>query len=262
MRTGRNGRRVALAAVALALGAGVGGAEAAAQEGPRQSAELTFTKRGPARPTGVRLAIDYANPADPDGKPHAVARVLERLPVGARIDTTVPPLCGASDAELVLRGAAACPDAVVGSGELDLDTGVPGPLRIFATRVTFVNERDQLVFVVEPSGGGPRFISRAPVSTRSIDSAAPPLPGAPPPDAFTAIRRVRANLHAISVVRGGRRAGYVTTPPACPRSRRWRSELSFTYRDGVTQVVRPATPCVRPASHGRLPRGTGPRFAG
>src|SRR5688500_17318256 len=82
-------------------------APAAAQQ--RQTASLKFTTTKPAAPTGVILDADYFAPGDEDAKPPAVRRVVTRLADGARYDTSVPGRCEASDAELMIAGAAACP---------------------------------------------------------------------------------------------------------------------------------------------------------
>jgi hypothetical protein len=216
-------------------------APAGAQYEGRQTAEFTFAEQRPGRPTAVRLAIDYRNPSDPDAKPPAVQTVVETLAAGARIDTSVPARCGASDGELMTQGAPACPaGSRVGGGEVDLDTGVPGPGRLIHNRVTQFNNAGELILLFEQDGGS-RAVSRAKIEGRTIIAQSPPLPGGPP-DGFTAIRRVRLSLDAISVA--GR--GYVTTPDTCPADGRWTNRIAFAYRDGQAQTLEAASPCVPP----------------
>jgi hypothetical protein len=156
------------------------------------------------------------------------------------IDTSVPARCEASDAQLIAAGPAACPAASrVGRGEIDVDTGVPGPSRILQSSATFINNRAQLIFVLEPKGGQrSRTIVRAKVEGGTVTTETPPLPGGPP-DGFSAVKRVRFSLNAVSA--GGR--GYITTPGRCPAGRSWTNTATFTYRDGISQTVTNGSPC-------------------
>ena len=220
-------------------------ASACAQGDVRQTSRFVFGTDAPAAGTGVRLEIDYVNPSDAGAKPFAVQTVIETLAEGARIDTSVPEACVASDADLMSRGAAACPAASrVGSGEVDLDTGAPGPGRIVENKVTEFNNKDQLILLLEQPGGS-RAVSRAAIvdQGRTIRAESPPIPGGPP-DGFTAIKRVRIGLDPVTVDAGGVRRSYVTTPAACPASGVWINTVTFNYRDGVSQTVPTASPCL------------------
>jgi hypothetical protein len=224
-----------IVAVATIVFAGAA-AEATAQGGSRQSAAAVFSESHPGASTGLRVAIDYVNPADRDAKPPAVAKVVVALDPGAKIDTSVPSRCQASEAELIASGAAACPAASkVGNGEIDVDTGVPGPERFLRNNVTFLNNTGELIFLIESKTDPPtRVVLRAKIEGATVTSDAPPLPGGPP-DGFAAVKRVRLNL--------ARRGGYVRTPARCPASRSWTSTMRFTYRDGVSQAVTSRSPC-------------------
>lgn len=216
-------------------------AAASAQEGSRQDASLLFTESIPGRSTGVELRIDYVNPDDPAAKPPAVRRVVVELAHGARYDTSVPELCPASDAELMSVGPAACPPgSVVGRGVITLDTGIPGPGRIIASDTTFFNDTGELIFLNRERQSGGHVVVRGHVGERTIVSEAPFLPGTPPDGA--AIDTVEITEFPISSAVGN----YITTPPRCPKSRHWVNRLTFTYDDGVTQLVTTDSPCVKP----------------
>jgi hypothetical protein len=225
-------------------------AAAGAQESTRQTAELTLDSQRPGTSTGARLSIDYVNPADPEAKPPAVQKVVLELPAGARIDTSAPAVCGASNAQLIAGGPAACPpESRVGGGELLLDTGVPGPARLLDNHVTLLNNTGELIFVLESkSEPGARIVTRAVLTDTTITTEVNPIPGGPP-DGFVAIKRVRLALDE--------RPGYVTTPPSCPPARVWTSTATFAYRDGASQAVKATTPCVAPVEDCRR----GPRMS-
>lgn len=245
--TNGRGHTALLGVIALTVAA-IGApslADAQMDSGDRQASSFTFDQERPDRPSALRLKIDYVNPDDPDAKPFAVQTVVEELTRGARIDTSVPERCSASNVQLMAQGEAACPPGSrVGGGQVDLDTGIPGPSRIVENDVTQFNNEDELILLFEPEGGaGARAVSRAPIDGgRKITAESPPIPGGPP-DGFAAIKRVRLTLERISVGDGDARRSYVTTPGTCPADEAWKNTIGFTYRDGVTQTERSPSPC-------------------
>jgi hypothetical protein len=238
--------RLALAATLLV---GVLPATAAAQGGSRQSAELRFVEREPGMPSALILEIDYVNPADPAAKPPAVRNVVEDLAEGARIDTSIPDRCTATDAQLMLQGAGACPQGSrVGSGTVRIDTGFPEPGRFIDADTVFLNNTDELILVSTERGSGARVVTRAEVRGRRIETTLAPLPGTPPDGA--AIDVVDFRLDRISRQVGGARRGYITTPPECPRSGDWLNSVTFTYADGASQTVLTRSLCVEGGGRG------------
>jgi hypothetical protein len=222
---------------------------------PRQTASVRFTSTAPGAPSGVDWAMDYRNPDDTNGKPPALARSIAIFPPASRIDTGAPVHCDASDAELTLAGPAACPaESRVGSGLLDVDTGSLSDAvfpRVLHNEVTNLSNSGESILYTESTnmpGVQTRTVTRAKVSGRTITTDVPPLPGIPPPDPFTALKRFRLVVPALE--RAGR--FYVTTPPSCPRSRAWIFTLVFEYRDGVREVVRSPSRCVLRARAPRL----------
>jgi hypothetical protein len=224
---------------------------ATAQAQSYQDFSATFTTRATSANSGYRLAIDYVNPGDPQGKPYSVSKVVQTLHAGTRIDTSVPPRCEASDAEVIARGAGACPaETKIGSGDLEVDLGAgAGPLpRIVENDVTYFNADGALILMTESTNTPTivRTASRVRVGERTFTSMVPPIPAAPPPDPFLAIRRTHASLDAVTA--GGR--SFITTPPTCPGSGAWTNTAEFTYRNGTTQTATSTSPCTRPAGDG------------
>ena len=251
----RHRRRFGVAVIAT-LGLFLLVAVAVAQTGGRQSASLAFEQKLPARGTGVSLAIDYVNPEDRDAKPFAVEKVVTVLPDGSQIDTSVPARCGASDAELIAQGAAACPaGSRVGGGEVSLDTGITGPARIVENDVTLLNNRDELILLLQSeSEPSTRAVSRGRLDGATLTTEVPPIPGGPP-DGFTAIKGVRLEVNRVSAGTGDNRRSYLTTPASCPPDGNWTTAITFTYRDAVSETVSSNSPCVtaRKPVAGRAP---------
>lgn len=232
----------ALVTVALAANA------SALAEPPRQTYTDRFTTGVPGASAGRTYAIDYLNPADPDGKPHAFSHLRVELAEGARFDTSAIPRCEATDAELMASGPDACPPASrVGSDETVVDTGVPGPNRRFTTDFAFFNAADQLILVATAREYGARVVIRGQIGERTLDIENPPLPGTPPDGAAAQSQRGEFRPGS-SLKPGGGQANYITTPPTCPASGYWVNRVVYTYRDGVKQTAESRSPCTRPAA--------------
>ncbi len=232
-------RATAILCGLLAAGAPVA---LAGDAGSYQRAKLKFTNGAPATSTGLRLGIDYTNPSDPEAKPPAVRRVVLRLARGARIDTTAPAACMASDPELIAMGEAACPpDSMVGKGVVTVDTGVPGPERFVTADVAFFNNDHELIYLNTVRGSEARTVIRADVRRRVVVTEAPMLPGTPPDGG--AIDTVHVHFPALSRRVDGVRHSYATTPRSCPVRGFWKNRLEFTYDGDVTQTVTSHSPC-------------------
>ena len=201
-----------------------------------QNATLTFDQEAPQRSTGLTLAIDYVNPSDSEAKPYAVSKTVIALPPGTAFDHGAVERCEATDQELMLGGAGACPaGSVVGGGELDLDTGIEGPARVVASDVTMLNNEGELILLLEPKNGLPaKIVARSVIEGSTITTEVKPIPGGPP-DGHTAIKRVRLTIPA--------RGHYITTPPTCPATGAWTTAITFEYRAGTAQTVRSDSPC-------------------
>jgi hypothetical protein len=224
--------------------AAIGGAAAAEAAVPRQVGSLTYTTTTPGAPTGLRLEFEFQNPADPTGKPHAVARMVVHRPPGGVIDTTVPEQCRASNAELMALGPDACPpESRIGAAVVIGDTGSSGPLpRYTRTDITNFNNQDEIVSVGQNEDLPlVRPVDRTRIEPDRTTTNFPAIPGWPPPDPYTAFKSYRFLFPAY--VRDGRT--YNRTPPTCPASGHWTMTLEFTYRDGVTETVESRSPCRR-----------------
>lgn len=230
----------ALAVVALA-------AQASAVSGPqRQTYSDRFTTDAPGASTGRTYAIDYFNPDDPGGKPHAFSHLHLELAEGARFDTSAIPQCGASDAELIAAGASACPpESKVGKDETVLDTGFSGPGRYFTIDFAFFNNEDELILLATVRENGARVVVRGQIGQNTLDIENPMVPGTPPEGA--AAKSQRGQFDPRSTVRDGKQANYLTTPPTCPKSGFWVNRITYTYRDGIKQAAESKSPCKRPA---------------
>ena len=233
------------------------GGEAAGQasangEAPRATYTDVFTTKAPGASTGRTYAIDYFDPENPEGKPHAFSHLHLELAPGARFDTSAIPYCEASDAELIAEGASACPpESKVGTDETVVDTGFPGPGRFFTTDFVFFNNENELVLLATVRENGVRVVVRGEIGENTLDIENPMVPGTPPEGG--AAKSQRGQFLPGSTLRDGIQANYLTTPPTCPKRGYWVNRIVYTWRDGVEQTVESKSPCKRPADK-RPPR--------
>src|SRR2546423_4908168 len=91
--------------------ASVWAACAAAQpvSGRHETVDNRLTATRPNAATGSHYRGSYHAAGDSAGKPPYMRRMTAYQPPGFRYDTSVPARCTASDLELEVRGAAACP---------------------------------------------------------------------------------------------------------------------------------------------------------
>jgi hypothetical protein len=229
-------------------------AAAPASAGVRQSGVFRFTSTVPGSASGNVLDVRFRNPDDPALKPYAAARMVIHIPRGTVTDTTVPPQCHASDAEILALGAAACPaNTRIGGGYALSDNGGGDP-RYSRTTINHFNNRDEVVGIGQNDDIPViRTIDRTKIEGNRTTSNFPLFPGAPPPEPYTPVKRL--SFRFPKYVRRGR--AYTRTPPRCPKAGYWLFRVEFTYRDGVTQSIASRSPCVRKRRPSQTRRATG-----
>lgn len=219
-----------LLAVAFACGAA-----GVALASPQFASTLTFTYSSatPNTPSGFDSLATFSDPGEPGGKPKELVRIKVGFHPGTRIDTAALPRCRASDTNVRILGLRACP----GSTRL----GIVHAEGVISTGLRFnpvghlFNARRGIIVVATVDG---RYVTsfrddltrdKLTVNFRiprgiSFTSFKPHIP-----------RHFRK--HA------GKRRAYMRTPPSCPPSGTWTTNVTFIYRDGSTQDHAVATPC-------------------
>jgi hypothetical protein len=213
-----------------------------------QTSEYTLDQQRVARPAGEHFKFDYVNPDDAEAKPPAVKKVVTTLPKGARYDASVPGSCTASDAELMVQGAAACPeDSRIGGGVITVDTGMPGPGRIVTADTEFFNNAEdpdgEFIYLNTIRDTSARTVVRADVTKRRTVTVAPMLPGTPPDGG--AIDTVDVEILRLSRTIDGERRAYITTPPRCPETQTWFARVRFEYDGDYSQTAATPNACKR-----------------
>ena len=224
LRAGRRSRPIGFTSLAVLAIAGTALAGIAFAGADRQKVGgFGFTTKKPGASSGVKTSVSFPG-ATPET---AVATITTKLARGARLDTSVPDRCAATDEELVAQGAAACPpSSKVGDGEIQLTELGVGDLTLF-------NAEDETIFLTEFQNPPIRSVNReaARGRTQVIEI----------PEGVT-LERVALEIDRIQI--DGE--SYLQTPSRCPDSGKWINTGTFVYRDGVEDRERRSAPCRKP----------------
>ena len=216
--------------------------------GPHQTIDHQYTTTQPGTPTGFHFTGTYHAANDPSGDPPYMRRMTFYPPAGFRYDTTVPARCTASDLELQLRGAAACPEG--------------SKLASGTARGKFMGSETTLEVNQFNNEGGTVMVIRSPLVatvsrgrfgpdgsvTYESPTCYPALVTCPTDNAL----QMGSDVSGPPYVRDGR--AYATTPPKCPKSGAWQSPVRFWWADGSGETVVTKQPCTRPSTKKKKPK--------
>jgi hypothetical protein len=182
---------------------------------------------------GIDTLMTWSDPGEPGGKPKRVTRIEFGFHPGTKIDTSAVKRCGASNADLLRQGSAACPRATrIGSATSKLTTGSGPPAE---TGIKFFNARKQIIVFVQVSG---RTLA---VYRDDIEGRRVTVNLDLPPN--LSLLELHARIKPHSRGRGKRRRVYFRNPSTCPPGGEWITNVTFTYADGSTQRLSDGSPC-------------------
>jgi hypothetical protein len=213
---------------------------AAPATGPRETVEQTYTTTQPNTPTGVSFTGSYHAAGDSSKPPPYMRKMTFFSPPGLRYDTSVPERCGATDIELAVRGAAACPaNSRLGGGTSE--TSFLGRFPSTVDIDVFNNTDEQIMLARSP---GISMVARGHIGPDgSIEYASPTCfptvepAGCPVDDAL----QLGSSITIPPYVRPS--GSYITTPTTCPESGRWETPIGFWWADGSVDTVVTEQPC-------------------
>lgn len=242
--------RRSLAVLLVAIAALAGQADAAPVSFPHGTIHDAWTTTRPNTPTGFTFTGRYHAAGNPEADPPYMRRMTFYLPRGMRYDTAVPARCSATDLELKLRGASACPaDSRLGGGTVETKfMGFPSTLS-----VEVLNNTNEMIMLARSPGLS--SVTRGKIRRDgSVEFSGPTcFPSFEPPGCpvDTALQlgssiTVRPYIRAVR----GRVRSYAMTPRRCPRSRRWQRRVRFWWADGSVDTVVTRQRCRRAARDG------------
>lgn len=221
-------------------------AVAAPVSGPHETVDSRLTTSLPNAPSGFHYTGRYHAAGDPKGDPPYMRKMISYGPPGMRFDTSVPERCTASDLELALRGADACPPGSrLGGGTAD------GKFMgsVNTLEADLFNNTDQQIIVVRSPGFA--SVARGTIHPDGSTEFASPTcfpalnpPGCPVDDAL----QLGSDISVAPFTRSanGVKRSYLTTAPSCPTSGHWNTPIRFWWADGSVDTVVTHQPCTRP----------------
>jgi hypothetical protein len=234
--------RVLVGLMVAAAGACPAHAVAEPVSGPHGTIEQTNTSSEPNTPTGTSYTGTYHAAGDPNADPPYMRGMTFYPPEGTRYETSVPERCTATDAEISLRGPAACPaGSHLGAGTTTgkfMGSVNELPIDMF-------NNTDEVIMVV--GSPGVFTVSRGKIAPdQSVTFESPTcfpsinVARCPVDDAL----QLSSTMTMPPYVRGGR--GYLTTPPTCPAVGYWETPVYFWWADGSDETMVTRQPCTQP----------------
>lgn len=204
-----------------------------------------FSSTQPRTPADAALHILYKDPEAPDDparQPPALTRVEIAAPPGSVFDGTAVPLCPATDGELMVQGQSACPpSSVVGGGFGSVVNAFGPPLDPFTADVTLFNYGNGIIELLRFEGAI-NVVDRARFESPNTMVLNPAVvPG-------ITEREFRFTYRGTG---SGTGKAFITTPPECPPSGVWTSQLTYTVTTGGTYSAQSTTPCARAAANRR-----------
>lgn len=211
--------------------------------GPRETVDSRLSTSHVNASGGFHYVGTYHAAGNPGGDPPYMRKMRSFSPRGLRYDTSVPARCTASDLELAVRGAAACPPGSRVGGGTVRNSFMGSQSTLHAD--VFNNTNEQIILVSSP---GLSSITRGHIyRDGSIEFAAPTcfpstqFAACPVDDALQLGSDI--TVGPISKKTGGTVRNYMTTPPTCPASGKWQMPIRFWWADGTIDTVVSKQPC-------------------
>jgi hypothetical protein len=218
----------------LILSAGLAAAAAAYASSQFTSTfELAYLPSKPASSGGIETLMTWSDPGEPGGKPKRITRIQFHFNPGTKIDTRALRQCKASNTDVRIQGARACPKASrLGFATSKVTTGVTPPDQ---TQITFLNAPRQIIVLVRVEGRT-LAVYRDDIKGRVV-TVNLGLPSG------LSLLELHATIKPHVKGRGKKRRVYFRTPPVCPPSGEWTTTVVFTYIDGSREELADGSPC-------------------
>jgi hypothetical protein len=195
--------------------------------------ELAYLPSKPASSGGIETFMTWSDSGEPGGKPKRITRIQFHFYPGTKIDTRALRQCKASDSDVRIQGARACPKASrLGFATSKVTTGVTPPDQ---TQITFLNAPRQIIVLVRVEDRT-LAVYRDDIKGRVV-TVNLGLPSG------LSLLELRATIKPQVKGRGKKRRVYFRTPPVCPPSGEWTTTVIFTYIDGSSQRLADGSPC-------------------
>jgi hypothetical protein len=219
----------------------VGAATAAVALASSQATTFSFKQsaRAAGAPTGISFNVEFGDPDAPNGLPSGLKDFKITMPKGAKIDPAGATQCKATNADLMSKGAAACPaSSRIGTGKA---TATDGSATVNVEGFVF-NEKaagkNAWLFLFLINDGYAAAFD-APIKGNTLSAKG--LTGAVPGGLL--VTKFSGTIAKHSKGRGKKKHVLITAPSVCPKSKQWSNKASWTFVDGSKAASTSTSPC-------------------
>jgi hypothetical protein len=231
-------RKVVLSAV-VAVVAGTAAAALASSQATTFSFKQSAHAEGAS--TGIAFKVEFGDPDAPNGLPSGLKDFKITMPKGAKIDPGGATQCKTTAADLMSKGAAACPaSSRIGTGKA---TATNGSAVVNVEGFVF-NEKASgknawlFLFLINKAYAA---AFDAPVKGNTLSAKG--LTGAVPGGLL--VTKFSGTIAKHSKGRGKKKHVLISAPSVCPKSKKWTNKASWTFVDGTKDTSTSTSACKR-----------------
>jgi hypothetical protein len=189
--------------------------------------------------TGIAFNVAFGDPDVPNGLPSGLKDFKITMHKGSKIDPAGAPQCKTTSANLMAKGAAACPASTrIGTGKA---TATDGNVTVDVAGYIFnekVGGKNAFLFLFLINNAYAAAFD-APVKGNTISAKG--LTGAVPGGLL--VTKFSGTIAKHSKGRGKKKHNLITTPAVCPKSKKWTNKATFTFLDGSKDPASTTSAC-------------------
>jgi hypothetical protein len=189
--------------------------------------------------TGIAFKVEFGDPDAANGLPAGLKDFKITMPRGAKIDPAGASQCKTTEADLMAKGAAACPAATrIGTGKATATNGtatVDVAGYIFNTKAAGKNAWLFLFLINDAYAAS----FNAPVKGATL--SAKDLTGAVPGGLL--VTKFAGTIAKHSKGRGKKKHNLITTPSSCPKNKKWTNKATWVFVDGTKDSSTSTSAC-------------------
>jgi hypothetical protein len=195
----------------------------------------------PKTSTGIAFKVEFGDPAAANGVPSGLKDFKITMPKGAKIDPAGAAQCKTTDADLMSKGAAACPAATrIGTGKATA-TSTDGSTNVDVAGYVFnaksAGKSSWLFLFLINNAYGASFY--APVKGPTLSAKG--LTGAVPGDLL--VTKFAGTIAKHSKGKGKKKHDLITTPSTCPKNKKWTNKATWVFVDGSKDTSTSTSAC-------------------
>jgi hypothetical protein len=191
--------------------------------------------------TGIAFKVEFGDPDAANGVPSGLKDFKITMPKGAKIDPAGAAQCKTTDANLMSKGAAACPAATrIGTGKATA-TSTDGSTNLDVAGYVF-NAKSAgksswlFVFLINDAYAASFY---APVKGPTLSAKG--LTGAVPGDLL--VTKFAGTIAKHSKGKGKKKHNLITTPSSCPKNKKWTNKATWVFVDGSKDTSTSTSAC-------------------